>query len=1209
MARFTLLIFIILGSIVTAFGQSSQSLQGTVKDAETGEPLMFATVALNKGGQFVTGAQTDFDGKYSFNGIDAGEYDLVVSYVGYQNKTISGVVVFSGRSITLNVEVSQGVDLVEIVVTYQVPLVSQDNTTQGTVVTSKEIDKLASKNINGIIAQSAGVSSADDGGAISIRGSRSNATDYYIDGIRVSGSMIPQSEIEQLQVITGGIPASIGDVTGGVISVTTKGPSRQFNGTAELETSELLDGYQYRLGMLSLSGPLLKNDKGESIIGYRFSGQYRSNADRAPSAVGVYKLTDSMYETLSANPLVQISAGGALVPVPAANFLTEDDVELVKARPNSGDVRYDATGKIDVRLNPNMDISIGGSFNHRQAQPITNSVFNYNRNRTEYDTDARGFFRFRHRIGGATTATDADKASSGTSIQNASYTLQMSYNLTDNRSNDPIHEENVFDYGYIGLFDHSENAIPAAVFDSNGIFTGLEHVANFYRLDSYVPGSENALLANYNQFVEEGADARTDYPYFNGNRPEAQMSVYNLHTNINDVYNRIDKSQSQRYQFNAKGLFEIVPRGDSKGKHTIEFGIMYEQRVDRAYAIAPRNLWQIARQLTNVHFNNLDLNDSIGQIDLGNGNFITQYSNLAQDAEWAAGDPENRTDGQTYFDKQLRAALGAGRKEWIDVDELTPDQMSLEYFSPTEITDASLVSYYGYDYRGNPLGGDVSFNDFFTEKDADGEFTRRIAPNQPIYTAGYIEDKFLFKDIIFRIGLRVDRYDANTRTLKDQYSLYETYTASEFGGTTPGTVSNDAVVYTDDGTLNGSVTAYRDADVWYTAEGTEVNSPINIFGVDRALPALVTQNDNIQSDNFDPNTTFVDAAPTINFMPRLSFSFPISEEANFFAHYDVLTQRPPSNSLATPLDYYYFIDRLQSGAQFNNPSLRPERTIDYEVGFQQKLSASSAIKMSAYYKELRDMIQSQTYLYAYPSTYDGFGNQDFGTVKGFNFSYDMRRTGNITLRATYTLQFAEGTGSNANSQRGISNRGNLRVIYPLSFDERHRVTATVDYRYGEGNKYNGPTVGGKQIFANAGLNLTVISASGRPYTASLIPTTLGGSGTRGGINGARLPFNTTLNLRVDKDFTLVQQTKEAKGMYLNVYFRIQNLLDQRNVLGVYSFTGSTDDDGFNTSPQGQTIVDNSVDPSAYLLSYQWRLLNPGFFTLPRRMYVGALINF
>jgi outer membrane receptor protein involved in Fe transport len=1216
MARFTLLFFIMLVSAVTAFGQtSSQSLQGTVTD-ETGEVVMFANVALYKNGALITGTQTDFDGKYSFNDIDAGTYDIVVSYVGYSNKRIADVVVFAGKSITLNVEISQGIELDVIEVVYQVPLVEQDNTTQGTVVTSKEIDKLASKNINGIIAQSAGVSSADEGDAITIRGSRSNATDYYIDGIRVSGAMIPQSEIEQLQVITGGIPASIGDVTGGVISVTTKGPSRNFSGTAEIETSEFLDGYQYRLGMLSLAGPILKKKNakgertGESIIGYRFSGQYRSRGDRDPSAVGIYKIKDDVYEQLSENPLTLLSSGGSLVPVPAANFLTEDDVELVNARPNSADVRYDATGKVDIRLNKNMDIAIGGSFNHRQAQPITNSLLNFNRNRTEYNTDARGFFRFRHRIGGATTSADADAAKTkGASIQNASYTLQMSYNLTNNNSSDPIHGNNLFNYGYIGSFDHSENPVTGPVRDPiTQEIIGFEHIGNFYRLDDYTPSDINAPLTNYNSFVED-FDSRNDFPYFNGNRPQALMSIYGLHTNVNDIYNRIDKSESHRYQFNAKGLFEIVPRGNSKGKHTIEFGIMYEQRVDRFHVILPRRLWEIGRQLTNVHFNDLDTNDIIGQIDAGGGIFVDQYANLAQDSIWAAEDPENRTDGQSYFDKSLRAALGAGRKEWIDIDVLNPDQLSLNYFSATELTNAQIVNYYGYDYLGNKTGGEVSFNDFFLEKDENGEYTRNISPNQPIYTAAYIEDKFLFKDIIFRIGLRVDRYDANTRTLKDNFSLYDAFTASEIGGDIPGAVSGDAVVYTDDGTQNGSVTAYRDGDVWYTSDGTAVNSPINIFGVDQARPALVKQNDNIQAANFDPNSTFVDAEPSINFMPRLAFSFPISEEANFFAHYDVLTQRPPSNSLATPLTYFYFLDNIQSGAQFNNPNLRPERTIDYEVGFQQKLSASSAIKMSAYYKELRDMIQSQTFLYAFPSSYDGFGNQDFGTVKGFNFSYDMRRTGNISIRATYTLQFAEGTGSDANSQRGISNRGNLRVIYPLGFDERHRVTSTIDYRYGSGNKYNGPTVAGRQIFANAGVNLTVIGASGRPYTAALIPQTLGGSGAKGGINGARLPWNTTLNLRVDKDFTLVEPTKDKKGMYLNVYFRVQNVLDQRNVVGVYPFTGSPDDDGFVASPQGQNIVNNTIDPASYLLSYQWRLLNPGFYTLPRRMFVGALVNF
>lgn len=1219
MARFTLLFFIMMVSAVTAFAQTgSQSLQGVVTEQETGDPVMFANVALYKNGALVTGVQTDYDGKYSFNDIDAGTYDIEFSYVGFSNKKISDVVVFAGKSITLNVEMTVGVELDVIEVVYEVPLVEQDNTTQGTVVTSKEIDKLASKSINGIVAQSAGVSSADEGDAITIRGSRSNATDYYIDGIRVSGAMIPQSEIEQLQVITGGIPASIGDITGGVISITTKGPSRKFSGTAEVETSEFLDGYGYNLGMVSLAGPILKKKNakgertGESIIGYRFSGQYRSRRDRDPSAVGVYKLKDDVFSELSANPVSLFSSGGSLVPIPTANFLTEDDVELVRTRPNSADVRYDATGKIDVRLNKNMDIAIGGSFNTRQSQPITNALLNYNRNRTVYNTDARGFFRFRHRIGGATTAADAEAAQSkGTTIQNASYTLQMSYNLTTGRQSDPIHSDRLFDYGYIGSFEHSENPVTGRVFDPvTGDLVGFEHIGNFYRLDNYTPSDVNSELLPYNAFVED-FDNRNDFPYFNGNRPQALMSIYGLHTNVNDIYNRVDMSESHRYQFNAKGLFEIVPRGDSKGKHTIEFGIMYEQRVDRFYAIGPRRLWEIGRQLVNSHFNDLDTNDIIGQIDLGGGNFVDQYANLAQDGPWAAEDPENRTDGQAYFDKQLRAALGAGRKEWIDIDVLTPDQLSLDYFSATELTNAQIVSYYGYDYLGNKLGGDVSFNDFFLDKNADGEYTRLIRPNQPIYTAAYIEDKFLFKDIIFRVGLRIDRYDANTRTLRDNYSLYETFTASEFGGDVPGAVSGGAVVYTDDGTQSGSVTAYRDGDIWYTADGTPVNSPINIFGVDQARPALVKQNDNIQAAVFDPNSTFVDAEPSINFMPRLAFSFPISAEANFFAHYDVLTQRPPSNSLATPLTYFYFLDNIQSGAQFNNPNLRPERTIDYEVGFQQKLSNSSAIKMSAYYKELRDMIQSQTFLYAFPSSYDGFGNQDFGTVKGFNFSYDMRRTGNVSLRATYTLQFAEGTGSDANSQRGISNRGNLRVIYPLAFDERHRVTGTIDYRYDSGNKYNGPTIAGKQIFANAGINLTVIGASGRPYTAAIIPQVLGGSGAKGGINGARLPWNTTLNLRIDKDFTLVEPTKDNsnKGLYLNVYFRVQNLLDQRNIVGVYPFTGSPDDDGYLTSPQGQNIVNNTIDPASYLLSYQWRLLNPGFYTLPRRIFLGALVNF
>ncbi|MEZ4906612.1 MAG: hypothetical protein R2771_02970 [Saprospiraceae bacterium] len=43
--------------------------------------------------------------------------------------------------------------------------------------------------------------------------------------------------------------------------------------------------------------------------------------------------------------------------------------------------------------------------------------------------------------------------------------------------------------------------------------------------------------------------------------------------------------------------------------------------------------------------------------------------------------------------------------------------------------------------------------------------------------------------------------------------------------------------------------------------------------------------------------------------------------------------------------------------------MKPEKTIDYEVGFQQKLSNNSALKIQTYYREQRDMIRLRPYIY------------------------------------------------------------------------------------------------------------------------------------------------------------------------------------------------------------------------------------------------------
>ena len=352
-------------------------------------------------------------------------------------------------------------------------------------------------------------------------------------------------------------------------------------------------------------------------------------------------------------------------------------------------------------------------------------------------------------------------------------------------------------------------------------------------------------------------------------------------------------------------------------------------------------------------------------------------------------------------------------------------------------------------------------------------------------------------------------------------------------------------------------------------------------------------------------------------MPRLAFSFPISEDANFFVNYDILVQRPPSNTIATALDYYYWSD----GPPQNNPNLKPEKTITFEVGFKQKVSNSSAINLSAYYKEFRDMIQSQTYQYVpgIPgNSYNSNGNQDFATTKGFSLSYDLRRTQNLEMTIAYTIQFADGTGSSASSQQDLglntTGRGNVRYLSPVSFDERHRLAINLDYRYGSGAQYNGPRWFGLDVFSNAGVSLQANAASGRPYTKQLLAQRYGASGIGGAINGARLPWNSTVDLRVNKSFR-IGGAEGGRPIFADVYIRVENLFDTKNITGVYTASGSAYDDGFLVTPNGQssiqTLVDSgrSGDVPNYLLSYQWGELNPGFFTLPRRVYLGATLQF
>ncbi|MFT6319973.1 MAG: Ca-activated chloride channel family protein [Granulosicoccus sp.] len=188
------LILLLVLFLSTSFAFSQTSISGKVTVAETGEEIIAANIIVSQNGNFVQGETTDIDGNYSIR-VAPGTYDLAFSYTGFASQKITNIIANPGKNTHVNVRLTSGVQLDEVVVTgYKAPLIKQDATSTGGTVTSEQIRNLPTRNMNLVAAATAGASTSDEGASVRIKGSRSNAKDYYIDGIRVGKKSKSQSK-------------------------------------------------------------------------------------------------------------------------------------------------------------------------------------------------------------------------------------------------------------------------------------------------------------------------------------------------------------------------------------------------------------------------------------------------------------------------------------------------------------------------------------------------------------------------------------------------------------------------------------------------------------------------------------------------------------------------------------------------------------------------------------------------------------------------------------------------------------------------------------------------------------------------------------------------------------------------------------------------------------------------------------------------------
>lgn len=361
----------------------------------------------------------------------------------------------------------------------------------------------------------------------------------------------------------------------------------------------------------------------------------------------------------------------------------------------------------------------------------------------------------------------------------------------------------------------------------------------------------------------------------------------------------------------------------------------------------------------------------------------------------------------------------------------------------------------------------------------------------------------------------------------------------------------------------------------------------------------------------DPNG-LVRVDPVLQVSPRLGFSFPVTDRTVFFAQYGKFIQQTRLRDVY--LGYNLISDQIHGGYAEGNPvgfGLKPERTTQYELGFKQQFGELFAFSVSGFYKDIKDQIQMRQ-IYGLPNTstpaYYAYVNGDFATTKGFEFKLDLRRTERVSATVNYTYSDAQGTGSNSGSafymiwQTPTATPYTPQSIAPLDFNQAHRGYVNVDYRF-DGD--DGPEFLGAKILENFGLNMLFSFNSGFNFTRWV-----GFNNTRVPIeplNSSTTPWTYQLDARLDKSFNF-------GGLGFNVYVWITNVLNTKNVVGVFNVTGDAYDNGYLNSAEGKATIEGYRRYGENIAqTYQdlYKALNyaAGNFGNPRQIRVGIKLNY
>jgi outer membrane receptor protein involved in Fe transport len=335
-----------------------------------------------------------------------------------------------------------------------------------------------------------------------------------------------------------------------------------------------------------------------------------------------------------------------------------------------------------------------------------------------------------------------------------------------------------------------------------------------------------------------------------------------------------------------------------------------------------------------------------------------------------------------------------------------------------------------------------------------------------------------------------------------------------------------------------------------------------------------------------------DAESSHKLSPRLGISFPVTDRSVMHINYGIYYQVPSYRYLYTNMQ-----GDVSSGYPLvGYPDLKPEQTTAYEIGLDHLLADDIRLDVTAFYKDIEELVTTASSFKVAGNSVTYFTNGAYGSAKGFDISLEKLPSGGfLTGSLAYSYLIAKGVGSYALEPYYTyltSAEDTLVPVteYPLDFDQRHTVTAVLDFRIPHGRHL---TLKGLKIPSDWGINLVGHYGSGLPYTLTDI------DGNRlGERNEGRLPAYYTVDMRFNKDVRL------ASGAYILSFFvEADNIFDRRNVINVYSLTGRPDYDGINPDA-GLALSASELERYDQLYDH-----DPQHYSPPRTIRTGLELHF